>query len=97
MANTRYNTRWVCESEAEIVTAGTEVRIQSLVFVGTTNGDDCILHDGNSVEIWKCKLGTVATSGYQASINFGPSGQTVDGLDLDTIDNGTLFVYLKRQ
>ena len=98
MANLRHNTRWVLDTAESVVAAGTEVRIQSLVYVGTTNGDDCILHDGNGKVIWKCKLGTVATSGYQVSIEFGPGGQTVDGMDLDTIDgSGTLFVYLRRQ
>ena len=97
MANTQYNTRWVLDTAESVVAAGTPIRIQSLVYVGTTNEDDCILHDGNGKEIWKCKLGTVATSGYQVSIPFGDRGQVVDGLDLDTLDNGILYVYLTRQ
>lgn len=97
MANTRYNTRYVCETAESIVAAGTPIRIVAVEFVGTTNEDDCILHDGNGKEIWKCKLGAVATSGYQAGRSFGKDGITVDGLDLDTIDHGTLFIYLGKQ
>lgn len=96
MANELVNGRWVLDTAESVVAAGTPVRIQSICFVGTTDADDCILHDGNGKEIWKCKLGTVATSGYQASISFGKQGQTVDGLDLDTIDHGVLYIYLAR-
>jgi len=96
MANLKHNGRWVLDTAEVVVAAGTPVRINALCYVGTSDGDDCVLHDGNGKEIWKCKLGTVATSGYQVDINFGPDGQMVDGLDLDTIDHGVLYVYLGK-
>src|SRR4030042_2267743 len=96
MANTRYNDRWVLDTAESVVAVGTHIRIKSLCYVGTTNADDCILHDGNGKEVWKCKLGTVGTAGYQASISFGESGIVVNGLDLDTIDSGVLYVYLAK-
>lgn len=96
MANLRHNGRWVLDTAESVVAAGTAVRLASVCFVGTTDADDCILHDGNGKEIWKCKLGTVTTVGYQVSHNFGEGGQIVDGLDLDTIDHGTVYVYLAK-
>jgi len=96
MANALLNGRWVLDTAESVVAAGTILRISSLHFVGTTDEDDCILHDGNGKEVWKCKLGDVSVNGYQASMNFGENGQIVDGLDLDTIDHGILYVYLNR-
>ena len=96
MANTLYNGRYALDTAEEVVAAGTTLRLNSVSFVGTTNEDDCILHDGNGKEVWKCKLGAVATSGYQADGSFGKDGIIVNGLDLDTIDHGTLFVYLGK-
>lgn len=96
MGNLRHNGRWVLDTAEEVVAAGISIRINALHFIGTTDVDDCILHDGNGKLIWSAKLGTVATVGYQAGINFGRDGQIVDGLDLDTIDHGTLFVYLGK-
>ena len=84
------------DTAESVVAAGTFVRIMSLCFVGAADVDDCVLHDGNGKEIWKCKLGTVATAGYQASVDFGEKGIVVDGLDLDTIDAGMLYVYLGK-
>ena len=96
MANARVSGRYILDTAESVVAAGTSLRINAVKFVGTTDVDDCILHDGNGKEIWKCKLGAVATSGCQDGDNFGKDGQIVDGLDLDTIDNGTLFVYLGK-
>ena len=96
MANALVGVRYILDTALPVVSAGTTIRIGGLCYVGTTDGDDCILHDGNGKEIWKCKLGTVATAGYQQSIMFGDGGIAVDGLDLDTIDHGLLYVYLTR-
>lgn len=96
MANAVYKGRYVLDSAASVVAAGTSLRLASVFFVGTTDLDDCILHDGNGKEIWKCKLGDVSVQGCNAGHSFGRDGILVDGLDLDTIDNGTLYVYLAR-
>jgi len=97
VANTQYNTRWVLDTAESVVAAGTAIRIQALHFIGTGDDSSCILHDGNGKEIWKAKLGDVSVNGYQANISFGERGQVVDGLDLDTLTNGILYVYLARQ
>ena len=96
MANTKYNGRWVLDTAEPVVAAGTPVRITAAKFIGTADEDDCILHDGNGKLICSFKLGDVSVNGYDAGINFGEGGQIVDGLDLDTIDHGTLIVYLGK-
>lgn len=96
MANTQYGARWVLDTAESVVAAGTAIRIKSVEFVGTTDLDDCILHDGNGKEIWKGKLGDVSVNGCNVGKTFGGEGIIVDGMDLDTIDNGTLFVYLGK-
>jgi hypothetical protein len=96
MANAKVGTRWILDTAEAVVAAGTPIRINSVYFIGTTDADDCILHDGNAKEIWKGKLGTVATVGYQVGHDFGKDGIVVDGLDLDTIDHGILYVYLGK-
>ena len=96
MGNTKYNARWVLDTAESVVAVGTIVKIRALHFIGTGDESDCILHDGNGKEIWKAKLGDVSVNGYQASISFGDEGNAVNGLDLDTIDNGILYVYLGK-
>lgn len=96
MANTQYGARYVLDTAEVVVATGTRFRLMAVEYVGTTNLDDCILHDGAGKEIWKCKLGDVSVSGCQAGRVFGKDGIIVDGLDLDTIDHGTLFVYLGK-
>jgi len=96
MANKQYGGRWVLDTAESVVAAGTPVRITAVHFIGTGDEDDCILHDGNGKEIWKAKLGDVSVNGYQAKGEFGADGIVVDGLDLDTIDHGILYVYLGK-
>ena len=97
MANLRHNTRWVLDTAESVVAAGTTLVITALHYVGTTDEHDCILHDGKGKEIWKTKLGDVSVHGYTDGANFGGDGQVVDGLDLDTIDSGILYVYLGKR
>lgn len=96
MANLLHSGRYVLDTAAVVVGAGEKLRLASVHFTGTTDLDDCILHDGGGKVIWSCKLGDVSVSGFQAGHNFGKDGLSVDGLDLDTIDNGILIVYLAR-
>lgn len=96
MANALINGRYVLDTAESVLAAGTKVRINSVLFVGTTDEHDCILHDGNGKEIFKCKLGDVSVNGYQFGQSFGKDGLVVDGLDLDTIDSGVLYVYLGK-
>lgn len=96
MANQEFSGRLVLDTAEVVKAAGNKLRITSVHFVGAADLDDCILHDGNGKEIIRFKLGTVATNGCNASHVFGGQGIVVDGLDLDTIDNGLLFVYLGR-
>lgn len=97
MANALLNGRYVLDTAESIVSAGTALRLASIWFIGTADVDDCILHDGNGKLIWSCKLGTLLTGiGNQIGHNFGKDGTIVDGLVLDTLDNGTLIVYLAK-
>jgi len=97
MANALHNGRYVLDTAEAVIAAGTALRLLSVLFVGTTDEDDCILHDGGGKEIWKCKLGDVSVHGYQSGHVFGGgNGIIVDGLDLDTIDHGKLYVYLGK-
>ena len=92
----RSGARWVLDTAEVVVAAGTPLRIKSVFYIGTTDSHDCILHDGNGKEIWKAKLGTILSAGLTSSHVFGGEGIIVDGLDLDTIDSGTLYVYLGK-
>jgi len=96
MANTRTGPRWVLDTAEAVIASGTFLNIKALRFVGTEDEADCILHDAAGIEIWKSKLGDVSVSGYQDSISFGDEGIVVNGLDLDTLDNGKLYVYLGK-
>jgi len=97
MANLLHSGRYVLDTAEEVVAAGTFLRLASVFFIGTTDEDDCILHDGNGKEIWKTKLGDVSVNGYTDGHNFGKDGIIVDGLDLATIDHGILYVYLAKR
>ena len=96
MANKLYNGRYVLDTAESVIAAGTSLRLAAVWFVGTTDADTCILHDGNGKVIWETTLGTVATVGMTDGTTFGKDGIIVDGLDLDTIDHGALYVYLAK-
>ena len=97
MANLLHNGRYVLDTAESVVAAGTTLRINSVWFYGTANEAACILHDGNGKIIWQCKLGTLLTGiGNQSGHNFGKDGIIIDGLDLDTLTNGYLVVYLGK-
>lgn len=97
MANTRYNGRWVLDTVATVVSAGTAVRLMSALFYAATNNYTFTLQDGNAKEICKGKLGTIATVGNQMTIDFGKEGTIVDGLILSSLSDGaTLFLYLGK-
>lgn len=97
MGNLRYGARWVLDTAESVVAAGTFINITAVEFVGTGDESECILHDGNGKKIWSGKLGDVTVSGYNVGRDFGKDGIVVDGLDLDTIGNGVLYVYLGRR
>ena len=99
MANVRFNGRWVLDTAEPVVSVGTPLRLSSVHYIGTSNLDECILHDGNGKLVWSVKLGDaegLLSRGCQVSFDFGEGGTVVDGLDLDTISNGTLYIYFSR-
>lgn len=96
MANAEYGGRLILDTAEEVYAAGSKLRLLSVSYWSNTDVDDVILHDGNGKEIWKGTLGDVSVNGNNVGHTFGGDGIIVDGLDLDTIDGGILYVYLGK-
>ena len=96
MANERVNTRWILDTAEAVVVSGIFLKIQAIHFVGTTDADVCLLSDAAGKKIWSAKLGTVATAGYNATLELGDEGMTVNGLTLTTLTHGTAYIYLGK-
>ena len=86
-----YKGRYVATATGQITAE--MVKVRDISYLGTTNADDLIITDGKNVnKIWETKLGTVGTTGYRDSIDFG-EGIWFDGLYVNTIDSGTVIIY----
>ena len=69
------------------------LNIQAIHWLGTTDSHDLDISDKNGNSIWLQKLGTILTSGLDRKIEFCRPIQ-VNGLEVTTIDAGTVYVYL---
>lgn len=82
----------ILDTTAGLVT-NNPIIIKSISFQGSADFAEMVLKDKtNTNTVWSTKLGTVATSGHERSINFG-DGIPVKGLYLNTITNGIVLVY----
>jgi hypothetical protein len=73
-----------------------KITVKAFSWIGTSDGDDLIINDGSDTnEIWSSKLGDVSVTGYETHIGFGREGIAFQGLFVNTIDNGTLKIYVK--
>ena len=80
--------RVVTMTAAADAITGTKI-VESMRWIGVTAGDDLVVDDSAGNIIWVAKA---ETNNFTDAITFGP--QQFDGVVVDTIDSGTLYVYL---
>lgn len=85
-----YTRLWVVDSTGALDT--TNIVVQHVVYVPSAANDDIILDDSNGNIAIVLKAG--ASDASPIHIDFGPQGRRFAGLTVDTIDGGTLYLYL---
>ena len=75
-------------SAADTITG--KVILETIRWIGTTAGDDLIIDDSAGNLVFQSKA---ETNNFTDSMSF--SHMVFDGLVIDTIDSGTVYVYRK--
>ena len=90
MANDITSNPWVLDTAGVVTTA--PFRCKEIVWTPTTDGDDLLLADNGGKTIWSLKA--VAADANQGIEYPKRIDGALNGLDITTIDNGTVYVYL---
>lgn len=88
MAVGQTTTQVVTMTEAADTLAGNSI-VEGMRWIADTAGDDLVVDDGSGNVIWTAKA---ETNDFTDVIMFGP--QMFSDITVDTIDSGTLYVYL---
>jgi len=91
MANAYTGNPWILDEAATIKTSG--VSIQKMEWIPNAAADDLTVKDGAALIVWDVDALTGGTAGKEV-IDF-PGVLHINGFELDTIDGGTLYVYIK--
>ena len=91
MANDLTGNPYICDTTGTVLS--TPARVKKFVYTPTTDGDDLVVQDNAGNNVWKFKAIGAATdqSIFYENVIDGP----VNGISINTIDNGTLYIYLK--
>jgi hypothetical protein len=91
MANNLKGNPWTVDTAAVLTT--NNVLVKRMVWRPTTTGDDIdvVTNDGSSLWSFKC---VAASSNGEIDYNLEVDG-VVNGINVVTIDHGTLYIYLK--
>lgn len=90
MANIYGHSQWILDT-AGVITTDT-VRISKMEWAPNSADDDLLIYDNNAEAVWVTKAiagGTAGRESWTPSVPFNALG-----FDLETIDGGTLYVWL---
>ena len=90
MANIYGHSQWILDTAGVVTTD--KVRISRMEWRPNAAADDLLIYDNNAVTVWVTKALAGGTAGAE-KISFG-EGQDILGFDVETIDGGTLYVWL---
>ena len=90
MANIYGHSQWILDTAGVVTTD--KVRINKMEWRPNAAADDLLIYDNNAETIWVTKALAGGTAGKE---DFSPS-KPFDalGFDVETIDGGTLYVWL---
>ena len=88
MANSAIGNPWILDTAGVITTKPFKVLL--FEWTPTTDGHDILIHDNGGNVIWTKKA--LAADANQG-ISYTRVGGSVNGINLVTIDGGTLYVY----
>jgi len=91
--NVKTGNPWILDTAEEVVAKGTTIRIKLLKYVGEAANNTVILKDGDGKVIWVSLIGTVGDT-LTDDDYFGETGFATNGLTVDTISAGTVYLYL---
>lgn len=82
---------WILDAAEEIVTR--PVYVKRMVWTPTTDGDDLLIVDHAGGTVWTLKA--IAADSNQGIEYEKVIDGTVNGMTITTIDNGTVYVYVR--
>lgn len=91
MANSTTGNPWTLDTTGVITTNPTYVK--RIRWTPTTDGDDILIQDNGSSNVWKLKA--LAADANEAILYEIEIDGIVNGINLVTLDNGTVYVYIK--
>ena len=91
MANDTTGNPWTLDTAGVITT--NPVYVKSIRWTPTTAGDDILIQDNGGSNVWKLK--SLAADSNQAIENMIEIDGMVNGFNLVTLDNGTVYVHIK--
>ena len=94
MANNTTGTPWKLDTAAVIRTM--PLKIKSMAWNPTGDGDDLLVTDNGDHEVWSYKA-LAGDASEQIEYRWpleGTAGHTINGFNLVTIDSGTLRVWV---
>ena len=90
--NVKTGNPWILDTAEEVVAKGTIIRIKAIKFARASAGDQCILHDGDGKVIYNDMV--AQSNGYNRADYFGERGFATDGLTVNDVGNGLIYLYL---
>ena len=91
MANSTTGNVWKIDTAGVITTQ--QVYVHRFVWTPTTDGDDISIVDNGANELWTYKA--IAADSNQAIGYTREFGEIANGINVATLDHGTLYIYLK--
>lgn len=91
MANVTNGTVWKIDTSGVITT--NQVFVHRFVWTPTGDGDDILIVDNGSNELWRRKaLAGDASEQIEVDREFG---EIANGINVSTLDSGTLYIHVR--
>jgi len=91
MANELNGNPWLVDTAATITTSN--VFVKRMVWTPTTDGDDILVESNDGSNLWSYKA--VAGDASEQIAYSREFDCNVNGITVTTIDNGTLYIYVR--
>lgn len=95
MANDTTNNPWILDTAATITTNLVRLDEQGMVYVPNAADNDLIVKDNSGKVVWQIRAIAGSPNNESVGMETFPGPKLLNGFKLDTIDGGSLRVYLR--